>query len=217
MAIVRYLASDILRSQRWMAAFILYATGVLLINSGGGTLLGTFAAYSAFVLIGSVWISVVALTSEDPTQAQITAVTVGGPTRLRLAKLATAGIGCAIVVVASALVPLALHNYSGPTRAGDIGEGIAALIVTVIAGVAIGAVVTRPVIRRSGWAFLLAAVAVLADTLVPGAPPTRQILGRFSADHPSHIGPFVLEIVVETVLLAAVLVTGSTIVARRRD
>jgi hypothetical protein len=217
MALLRYLASDILRSQRWMAAFIVYATAVLIINSGGGTLLGTFAAYSAFVLIGSVWITVVALTSEDPAQAQITAVTVGGTTRLRLAKLTTAGIGCSVAAVASAAVPVALHNYSGSTRAGDIAAGIVALIVTVIAGVAIGAVVTRPVIRRSGWTFLVAAVAILADTLVPGAPPTRQILGRFSADHPSHIALFVLEIAVETLLLAAALVAGSTFVAGRRN
>jgi len=217
MALVRYLASDILRSQRWMAAFILYATGVGIINSGGGTLLGTFAAYSVFLLVGTVWITVVALTSEDRTQAQITAVTVGGATRLRVAKLATAGIGCAIAALASAAVPVALHNYSGSTRAGDIVAGVAGLMITVIAGVAIGAVVTRPVIVRSGWAFLVGTAAILADTLVPGAPPTRQLLGRLSADRPRHLGGFVFVIAVETVLLAFVLIAGSSYVARRRD
>ena len=217
MAAVRYLASDILRSQRWMAAFILYATGVAIINSGGGTLLGTFAAYSAFLLIGTVWITVVALTSEDPTQAQITAVTLGGATRLRMAKLATAAISCVTAAVASAAVPIALHNYSGPTRFGDIVAGVAALVVTVIAGVAIGAVVTRPVIKRSGWTFLVATAMILADTLVPGAPPTRQLLGRLSSDHPARLGPFVIEIAAETLALAALLVAGSSYVARRRD
>jgi hypothetical protein len=217
MALIRYLASDILRSQRWMPTFILYATGVGIINSGGGTLLGTFAAYSVFLLIGTVWITVVALTSEDPTQAQITAVTVGGVTRLRLAKLATAGTGCAIAALASAAVPIALHNYSGPTRAGDVAAGIAALVITVIAGLAIGAVVARPVILRAGWAFLVATIAILADTLVPGAPPTRRLLGRLSADRPRHLGGFVFEIAVETLLLAAALIAASSLIARRRD
>ena len=119
--------------------------------------------------------------------------------------------------MASAAVPLALHNYSGPTRASDVAAGIAALLLTVIAGVSIGAVVARPVIRRSGWAFLVATVAILADTLVPGAPPTRQLLGRFSEDHPSHLGVFVLAIALETLVIAVVLVIGSSFVARRRD
>jgi hypothetical protein len=215
MALIRYLSSDILRSQRWMAAFLLYAAGVLIINSGGGSLLGTFAAYSAFVLIASVWITVVALTSEDPAQAQITAAAVGGTTKLRLAKLTTAGIGCAAVTMVSAAIPIAVH--SGPTRVSDIAAGIIGLLLTVIAGVSIGAVVARPVIRRSGWAFLIAAVAILADTLVPGAPPTRQLLGRFSEDHPGHLVAFVIVIALETMIAAVVLVAGSSFVARRRD
>jgi hypothetical protein len=217
MALVRYLASDILRSQRWIPAFLLYAAGVGIINSGGGTLLGTYAAYVAFLLIATVWVTVVALSCEDETQAQITAVAVGGPTKLRLTKLATAALSCALAAVASAVVPLALHNYSGHTRVGDVVAGIAGLLLTVIAGTAIGSVVTRPVIRRTGWSFLVASAAVLADTLVPGAPPTRQLLGRFSQDVPVHLASFVVVTAIETLLIAAVLVSGSTVIAQRRD
>jgi ABC-2 type transport system ATP-binding protein len=71
--------------------------------------------------------------------------------------------------------------------------------------------------ERSGWAFLVAAVMILADTLVPGAPPTRQVLGRLSSDHPGNLGSFVIAVALETVALAVALVAVSSFVARRRD
>jgi hypothetical protein len=217
MALVRYLASDALRSQRWIAPLVLYATIVLIIDADTGSLLGAYAASSVCLFVGALWIASIVLHSEDPTQAQITAVTIGSAARLRTAKLATAACFCIAIALASTIYPLVLHTYSGPTTLGHAAEGFVAMCCTAATGIALASVVSRPVIRRAGWAFLLATTIVLADIVVRGAPPTRQILNLFGGDHPTHLGRSLLGIAAETVVLVAVVIIGSGRVARGRD
>jgi hypothetical protein len=64
--------------------------------------------------------------SEDETQASITAVTVGGPTRLRLTKLVTAYVGCVGLAPFATVLPLALQNHSDRATPAHVGAGLIA-------------------------------------------------------------------------------------------
>jgi hypothetical protein len=212
-ALLRYLAADVLRSQRWVAPLLAFLGGVAVFNVAGGPLLTTYADTATVLLPVSVWLTVVVANSEDPMQAAITAVTVGGERRLRLGKLAAAWAGCGVLTVVAVLWPLVVRSYSGSAGAGDVAAGVAAHLLVALFGVGVGSLGMRAVLGRAGWTVLVATALCLADLLIPHAPPTRRILELF--DDADLAGLWA--VAVATAGLSAVLIATSLEVARRRS
>lgn len=158
LALVRYLVADVLRSQRWVAPLLAFLGGVAVFNVAGGPLLTTYADTATVLLPISVWLTVVVANAEDATQAAITAVTVGGHRRLRLAKLLTAWTGCGVLTVVAVLWPLIVRSYSGAAGTGDVAAGVAAHLLVALFGVGVGSLGMRAVLGRAGWTVLAAAV-----------------------------------------------------------
>ena len=212
-ALVRYLGADVLRSQRWVAPLLAFLGGVAIFNVGGGPLLTTYADTATVLLPISVWLTVTVANCEDPVQAAVTSVTVGGETRVRLAKLATAWAGCGVLTAVAVLWPLLVHSYSGRATAGDVAAGVAAHLLVALFGVGVGSLGMHAVLGRAGWTVLVTTGLCLADILVPHAPPTRRILELFDDGAVGGLLPVTLA----TVCLSVALVGASLGVARRRS
>jgi hypothetical protein len=214
-ALLRYLGADVVRSQRWVAPLLAFLGGVAIFNVAGGPLRTTYADTATLLLAVSVWHTVAVVNSEDATQAAITAVTIGGDTRLRLGKLVTAWLGCGVLTAVALLWPLVAHSYTGRATAADVAAGAVAHLLVAGFGVAVGSFGMRAVLPRVGWTVLFATGIGLADVLVPHAPPARHILELF--DRPGGHAAGLLAVAASTAVLVAGLVATSLAVARRRS
>jgi hypothetical protein len=107
-----------------------------------------------------------------------------------------------------------LASSSG-TTVTDVLAGLSAEILTALTGVALGALCSRPLISRRAWSVLLGFGVCLATVIVPNAPPTRQILVVFNRTDPFALGPPILLIAVETVVISVVAVGASLRIAQR--
>jgi hypothetical protein len=215
-AIVRYVADDVVHSQRWVAPFILFAAAVAIINSGSGPILATYGATAGCLLPVSTWLTMVVVNAEDPVHAQVSIVTVGNDVSYRLGKLLTAFLAGAGLAVLGVMVPVFLHDYTDRHPASAVAAGVAGLLLVVLFGVAVGAVASRPVIARTGWALLVAAAACLADVVTAHAPPTRQLLVLFDQDHPTHLAGSLALMGAETLVIFGALTVVALALARRR-
>jgi len=214
-ALLRYVASDAFRSQRWMAPLVCFLALEAVIDAGTGPVLPTYAVSATALLFIATWLAVVVSNNEDPIQHTITAVTTGSAHRVRVAKLAVAYAG-AVVLGAMALIAPPLVSSQRATFT-EIASGAGAHVVTALAGVGFGALCSRPVIRRRAWAVLVAVVVCLADVVIPNCPPSQQLLVLFNQSRPHHLPLGVLALAAETLLLSTAAISTSLRVARARS
>jgi hypothetical protein len=214
-ALVRYLAADALRSQRWTAPLLGFAVAVAIIApSDSAPLLPTMTMSAAALLPAALWLTVVVNHSEDPVQTHITGVTVGGLTRTRLAKLGTAYLGC-LILTGLALVWV-LTSTDDRITLGLLAIGVLEHLTLALAGVALGALVSRPVIPRIGWTVLAGVGICLAELLIPRVPPIHPLLTTFSDHPPANPWPTVALTAALTVPLAVAAILTAHLVARAR-
>jgi hypothetical protein len=214
-ALLRYLAADALRAQRWVAPlatyFVVCATGTTV----GGNALGCYALSAAFLLPVAIWVTAAVVGSEDPVQTAITVVTAGGTLVVTLAKLAVA----LLVTVGLALVALVWPLVTGhPATAADVASGLGAHLTVAVAGVAVGAVLARPLVPRPAWAVVGGLAVCLVEIAVPHAPPVRPI-AELLTDAPgttAHLARELAVVAAQTAVLATVLVTAVHLLGRRR-
>ncbi|HEX3425727.1 MAG TPA: hypothetical protein VHT30_06320 [Acidimicrobiales bacterium] len=219
-AIVRYVASDAIRSQRWVAPVVVFAAFVAIANSNAGPMLTTYADTVAVLFPIAIWLSWAILGAEDPVQVEVSIVTVGSDIRYRVGKLLTCLVGGAILSAVAVAVPVAVAIPSatgGRGIATDAVAGLFAHLFVVLFAVGVGALTSRPVIRRSGWAFYAAILVIVADIALAHAPPVRQLLSLLDADHPRHLASSLAVTGVETAALTAAAVALAMAVARRRS
>lgn len=213
-ALVRYLAADVVRSQRWVAPLLAFLGGVAVFNMGAGSLRTTYADTATVLLAVGIWLTVVVANSEDAVQAGVTAVTVGGDARLRLGKLLTAWLACGVLTAVALLWPLVAHSYTGRATGGEVVAGAVAHLVVAAFAVAVGSFGMRGVLPRAGWTVLFAIAVALADVLVPHAPPARRVLEL--SDRPGGQAAALAGVAAATALLVALLVATSLAVTHRR-
>jgi hypothetical protein len=93
--------------------------------------------------------------------------------------------------------------------------GLSAQLLAGLAGVALGALCSRPLITRRAWSVLIGFGVCLATVIVPYGPPTRQLLILFNKTSSYAMGVPLLLIAVETVALAILGVGASLMIAQR--
>jgi hypothetical protein len=211
-ALVRYLAADSLRAERWAAPVLVFLAATASFNAGGGTALACYSFSAAVLLPVALWLTVAVSNGEDPVLRDITMVTAGSALRVRLATLLTAALVCtALAIVALAWSPLA----GNPDSLGSVAAGAVAHAITITSGVAFGAVLSRPVVGRLSWVVLGGTGLLLLQLALP-VPPLRPVLTLFGDDHPRDLALPLALIAVETVAMAAVLIAVAHRVARYR-
>lgn len=212
-ALVRYVWTDTLRSQRWVAPILCFAAVESIICTQTGSVLPTYAISAAALLFIATWLSIVTVNNEDPIQQSITVVCAGSQAKVRLAKLLVA-FSVAVLLGLLAVIGPPLASSSGTTIT-DVLAGISAQLLTALTGVALGALLSRPLVSRRALSVLVGAAVCLATVIIPYGPPTRQILVLFNKTGSFALGALLLLISVETVLIAAVAISVSLRVAQR--
>jgi hypothetical protein len=211
--LARYIAADTARSQHWLPPILVYAFfcafNLAADGSAPGNALPTFATAAAALLPISIWLTVVVGNCEDPVQATITAATVGGEARLRLAKLLVALLAATALGLVSTVVAWMDTSNFRFTDFGGLAAGLAANLLAAVVGVAVGAWCMRPILDRRAWAVLLAVAVSMVEVLVPHFPPVRQLLVLFGQVEPAHLAASIALIAAESVLIAAALVAGA--------
>jgi hypothetical protein len=211
-ALVRYLIADALRGQRGVAPVLSFLLAAAVLDVRSGAVLPNYGATAVVLLPVALWITVLVSGSEDAVQSAITTVSAGGAGRVLAARLL-----CAYLVT----WPLALVALAWPVILGNAPSvrtllaGLVAHLVTALAGVGFGALISPPVIRRPAWSVLLGFFAVLVELVVPYCPPARQLLTLFG-HHPDSVGLPLALIALETLLLAAAATTAAYRLGNRR-
>lgn len=213
MALFRYVWTDTLRSQRWVAPILCFAAVVAIICTQTGSVLPTYAISATALLFIATWLTIVTVNNEDPVQQAITTVCAGSQSRVRVAKLLVAFSVAGVLGLLGMIGP-PLASSSGATIS-DVLAGACAQLLTALTGVALGALLSRPLVSRRALAVLVGAAVCLATVIIPYGPPTRQLLVLFNKTGSFALGASILLITVETALIAAVAVTVSLRLAQR--
>jgi hypothetical protein len=210
-ALVRYLAIDTFRSQRWVAPVLTFGAFVAIVCAQSGSVLPTYAISAAALLFIATWLCIVVVNNEDPIQQSITSVCAGSRYRVRMAKLLVAFLIAITLGIVGMIAPPLVS--SGGVTGVDLLAGLAAQVLTALAGVALGALCSRPLIVRRAWSVLIGAGVCLATVIIPHCPPTRQLLVLFNRSGQFALGVPVLVIAVETLAISVVAVGASLYLA----
>ncbi|MFF8592985.1 hypothetical protein ACF061_16395 [Streptomyces sp. NPDC015220] len=174
-ALVGYMFTVLLLSQRYLAPLLLFLGLVaVLTSSDTGPLTTTYAAVAGAMLPCSVWLTMTLIGLEDHAHRSIVVVSAGSHLRVLLATVGTAALWCLLLMAAGLVLPL----MSGARTPGlaDLALGAAAQLTCAFTGMAIGLVCSRLVFRRQGHALVLALVLLLAVLLGKGVSPVNIML-----------------------------------------
>jgi hypothetical protein len=213
-ALVRYVGRDTFRSQRWVAPLLCFGAIDAIIGAQTGSVLPSYAIGAAALLFITTWLTVVIINNEDPIQQSITEVCAGSQTKVRVSKLAVSLLIAVVLGVLGMIAPTIIS--SSTTTINEVIAGICAQVITAVMGVTFGAICSRPIIRRRSWSVLLGVLLGMATVLIPHGPPTRQLLVLFNETGHFSLGPPVLLIGIETLLLAGIVTAWSLRFARQR-
>jgi hypothetical protein len=213
-ALMRYVAWDTLRSHRWVAPLLCFGAIDAIIGAQTGSVLPSYAIEAAALLFIATWLTVVIINNEDSIQQCVTEVCAGSQTKVRVSKLAVSLLIAVVLGVLGMIAPTIISSSTTTTR--QVIAGICAQVITALMGVTFGAICSRPIIRRRSWSVLLGVLLGMATVLIPHGPPTRQLLVLFNETGHFTLGPAVLLIGTETLLLGGIVTAWSLRVARRR-
>jgi hypothetical protein len=121
---------------------------------------------------------------------------------------------CTLLSVLAVAVPPIVSDATTPLY--DIVSGLIALGLTVLFGVALGSLCSRPIIERTAWAVLVGALVGLADIVIPYGPPIRQLLVLLNETAPRHLFALVVLIALESVLISLLMVVAALRIMRYR-
>jgi hypothetical protein len=214
-ALLRYLAADTLRSQHWLAPLLTFLVAVAIIApSDTSPLLPTATLTAVALLPVALWLTVVVNHSEDPVQVQITIVTIGNPTRVRLAKLLAAYLACCVLTVVAVI--WTLTTTEDPLTPSLLTAVTLEHLITALTGVALGALISRPLLTRTGWIVLLGTGIALAEVLVPHLPPVNPLLSTFGDNPPANPWPTLLSITAQSLAMCLIALAAAHRAAKAR-
>jgi hypothetical protein len=216
-ALIRYTAATLMHSQRYLAPVLLFAGAVGIFSSNDdGPLPPVYSSCAAMLFVAATWFTIALVSVEEPTHRAITIVSAGGARRVLVATIAVAVLGSLAMSVIGLVLPLVFGNH--PLSATDLVVGLVAQLTAAVTGIAIGLVSSRLVIRRQGYALVLALALVFPVLLTPGLAPVNSMLmlmGRVTVSGDLLVPLAGLFAVAVAVL--AVAGTATHVVSTRRD
>ncbi|WUJ70606.1 hypothetical protein OG809_36590 [Kribbella soli] len=208
-ALYRYLLTSVLLSQRYLPPTLIFLAAMAVgTTSDNGPLQSSYAFCVLAMLVCTTWLTVSIVNHEDPTQRQITVVTMGSSLRVLATTVAVVVTWCVPLLIIGLVYPIVTGNHV--VTAGTLAVGAAAQLGAALIGATIGLLCSRLVIRRIGIAMLTAAAAILAVLLLRWISPIRSIMTVLSNDKTAGANavPLTLLAALSVVLLvAAVFVT----------
>lgn len=184
-ALVRYQLSDLVGSQRWVAPCLVYVAFLgFVYASAAGPAAPTFGVTALALLPVSAWLTRQQLSVEDDAARQVTAAAAGSTVRVQGALLVSAVIGVLPLVALSVAWP-ELANHTEMRGASPLCGGLGVHLVFAVAGVGLGAVVARPLMRPPGTA-ALTIVGVFVLSLIVRWSPVFQAARTLQTDPVHH-------------------------------
>ncbi|TDV43665.1 hypothetical protein [Actinophytocola oryzae] len=178
-ALVRYLASDLLRSQRFLLPILLY---VLLLaplfkeDPGPPPQSWTVTALALYPV--SCWLAVIVANTEDSGQRDVTIAAAGRRGRVAAGVLLTCLLADLLLVAVAVCWPMLTTGYA--FSAHVVVAGVLGHAAVASTGTAIGLVCGRPVVRSVGWSVVLAGGALFLTVSQPWLPPVGSTLDALS-------------------------------------
>lgn len=174
-ALLRYQAANLFRSNRWILPLISYG---LLISAGGAgagkQALADGLDWSAAILVPVVALLTRSMLTAEPAAARACVSAARGPWRAQLAALVTAFAGGVLLGLTGAGYELVTSGHKAGL-VGPLSAGLGSALVCVLVGSAVGALFNPPVIRHSAAA-LLATIAAVVVALVSSVSPASAAL-----------------------------------------
>lgn len=148
-SLVRYLAADVLRGQRYLAPLLVFL-GVMgmLFSSDAGQPLEAYSGSAALLYPITAWMAVVVATSEDVVRREITVVSAGGWSRVLTAAALVAVAFALVMALVAAVWPVVTNPH--PYTVGQFFVGLGAHAVCALLGSGVGLMFARPVFDSIG-------------------------------------------------------------------
>lgn len=202
-ALVRLSLATFFLSQRYVAPLLLFVGTVgILTNNDEGPLTATYATCAAVMFVCSAWLTIALTSVEDPVHRAVAVVSSGSSARVLAATVTVAVLSCAALLVPGLTFPLIFGRHTVTVL--DLLVGTLAQLTCAAVGIAIGLICSRLVLRRQGYAVLIALSLVLLVLFWPGLPPVNamfRLLGD-NADPAVVLGQVGVFLVLGLVLLA---------------
>lgn len=193
LAVARYLAADVLRSQRFLLPLLVHAAALgVLFGGDPGPPPIPWAASAIVAYPTAAWFALVVANTEDPVQRTVTASAAGGRGAVVVGTLLVALSGALGLGALSVGWPVLLTAYPHPPDVVLLGA--LAHLATATAGTAVGLLCAQPLVQRVGWSFCLAATVVVLTAVQPWLPPVGTAVRALTAGGPAPVGSAVLGI-----------------------
>jgi hypothetical protein len=208
MALYRYLLVSVIVSQRYLAPVLAFFVALWVgTSSDKGPLLSAYSYNVMIILIGSTWLTVAVVNHQDTVQRQVVVVAAGGARRVLAATVAVALTGSLLMIGLGLGYPIASGRHL--VTAGEVAAGGVAGLAAAFTGIAVGLLTSRMVIRRLGWALLIAVCALLVLLLIRPLPPIGPLIKLlYGQTSPSRI---MAEVAAFTGLAAALLIVSAAV------
>ncbi|MEU3074474.1 ABC transporter [Streptomyces laurentii] len=210
-ALIRYQSALLLRSQRWLAPFLVYAAFAAVGIRPGDPVLDSLGYAVAGLVPVTAWVVRICLVQEPPAARAVTA-TAAGRTRAHLATILTGALAALLVGVVTVLAVTALADRRGLTPLAAGMAGLVAAAVCVLTGTTVGALTTRPLIQARGWSLAALLLGSLLALVTAGSPARTTLTALTTA---ARTTPATAPHPWPALLLALTLTTASVTLACR--
>ncbi|MBX9422217.1 MULTISPECIES: ABC transporter [Streptomyces] len=187
-ALLRYQTGLLLRSQRWLAPFLLYAAFVGVGVDPGEPVLGALGFAAAALLPVTAWSVRICLTQEPPAARSVVAAAAGRD-RAHLAALLTGTALPALVGAVAVLAVTALCNRRGITALAATTTGLLATLACALTGAAVGALSSRPFVPAAGWSLAALVLGSLLALVTTGSPAKHAMTALISGSRTATADP----------------------------
>lgn len=218
--LLRYQTALLLRSQRWLPPFLLYAAFLAIGVQDGQPVLDSLGYAAAGLLPVGAWLVRICGTNEPPA-ARSCVGAAAGPGRAHLACLLVAlGASAALGVCATIVVTLISSHTSTDQRirvpaVPSAGAGLIAALVCALLGTAIGALTTWPLLRSTGCAVPTLMLAALLALVVSGSPAHAAVTALVTGSQTARVPVPLLPLVLAALTTAATTALACALTTRR--
>ncbi|MFJ4777313.1 ABC transporter [Streptomyces sp. NPDC088762] len=213
-ALLRYQGALLLRSQRWLAPLIVYAAFVGAGIRPGDPMPDSLGFAAAGLVPVTAWLVRICVTGEPDAARDCTAAA-AGPVRVHAASLLTALAGALAAGAAAAAVALLTGDRAGADPGAAALAGAVAVAACALTGAAVGALCSRPLVRRRGHAVLAGTLGSLLAWVLAFSPARAAVSALVTAARSGTV-PLPLVPLAGALLLAAGAGTAACLAAARR-
>lgn len=185
-ALVRYQLALLLRSQRWLSPLLLYAALLAVGVRPGQPLLDSLGLAAAMLLPSAAWLVRICVNAE-PDAARHIVTAAAGARRAHLAAVLAGAVcavafGCGGTALVAAISEARTTDGAAPVPPGSaLAAGFCAVLACVLAGVAVGTLCNRPLVRAPGWAVSTTLLGTVLALALGASPANAAVSGLVSA------------------------------------